>query len=83
MGFSIPLNKLPCYIQRNHTKTTKYECDKCSYSTFDYGSIGVHKRRIHNKTSHIQCNECEKSFDKKSDYAEHLFEQHNIVYQYK
>ena len=71
------------HIQRQHTKTTKYECDQCSYTTYDYHAIGVHKKR-HDKTKVIQCRECDKAFvkEKRREYAQHLLQSHNIVYQW-
>jgi len=70
------------HVQRQHTKTTKFDCDQCSYFTYDVGSINVHKRRIHNKTMSFQCTECDKRYEKKREYAQHLLQSHNIVYQY-
>ena len=70
------------HVQRQHTKTTKFDCDQCSYFTYDVGSINVHKRRIHNKTMSFQCTECNKRYEKKREYAQHLLQSHNIVYQY-
>ena len=71
------------HIQRQHTKTTKYECDQCTYTTYDYHAIGVHKKR-HDKTKVIQCSECDKAFvkEKRREYAQHLLQSHNIVYQW-
>ena len=66
-----------------HTKSTKYECDLCSYSSFSHKYLRTHKMRVHCKTKAFVCDMCDKQFDKKDNYAKHLLQNHNIVYQYK
>ena len=71
------------HIERHHNTTTKYECDQCEFSTYDVGSIKVHKRKKHENVMPLfQCAECDKQYKKKYDYAQHLLQDHNIVYQY-
>ena len=47
------------------------------------GYLRAHQQRTHNKKKQFVCDKCDKAFEKKTQWAQHLFETHNIVYQYK
>ena len=72
---------------KKHTKTVKYECDECSFSTYSgHKAVRMHKKKMHNVGKDLrpfQCSECEKNYKSKGNLADHLFEVHNIVYQYE
>ena len=75
------------HILKKHTKTVKYECDECSFSTYSgHKAVRMHKKKMHNVGKDLrpfQCSECEKNYKSKGNLADHLFEVHNIVYQYE
>lgn len=37
------------HILKKHTKTIKYECDECSFSTYSgHKAVRMHKKKMHN-----------------------------------
>ena len=75
--------RLKRHKERQHPKSVEYKCKKCDFKTSNKQDMSCHKRFMHVKEKPHKCSECDQSFSRKHYVAEHLLNEHNIVYRYQ
>ncbi|CAB3378710.1 Hypothetical predicted protein [Cloeon dipterum] len=71
-------SELNLHVRTVHTKTEKFHCEHCDYSTFSRGLVMEHIQRMHFPKT-FECGACHKSFASERILKNHKYTWHEYV----